>query len=385
MKKKIFAVLIIIALIAVVGVVTFFKIRDTIRENNFFVVDSIHCTQPTGYGTGVGERYYFAKDNTYFWNCSDNNPMETVVAKSGTWQLSGGKLVLTEKYNLVLENGDIGFVTTSAGEEVEGLIDYEVVLKENKKQSVKSVEYVGISKYSQEMIEEKEDAPICYEYTMDGETWFANAKMEDMPWVDVLKNKLSAEKEATENMETVEEDYESFIKDVRNYVQNLNISGEINTELDISPMFALDIKNYGYMLLDLNADNQNELLFFEISDGYWENVLLDVYTLVNGQIEHILSSDESSMFVLCEDNKILEYCVEDENREYNAYYNIDSDNNLEFIEKVIYEIEEDSTERYIQEDIEGGQKDISMEGAENIYAKYLEKEIYLTSFVDVRE
>ena len=96
MKKKIFAVLIIIALIAVVGVVAFFKIRDTIRENNFFVVDSIHCTQPTGYGAGVGERYYFAKDNTYFWNCSDNNPMETVVAKSGTWQLPFSLSIIQE-------------------------------------------------------------------------------------------------------------------------------------------------------------------------------------------------------------------------------------------------------------------------------------------------
>ena len=194
MKKKIIIALLITIIVVAIFIFGYFIIRDMIRANSFFVVDSIHATQPAGFGSGVGERYYFSKDNTYYWNVSDYDVTNTVVATSGTWKLKDGKLVLTELYNLCLENGRLDTVVIPNGDEVEGLVDYEIVLKKTENQIEKNLEYVGLSEYTQELINEKEVVQMCYEYTMDGETWFSNARLDEMPWVDILKEKIETEK-----------------------------------------------------------------------------------------------------------------------------------------------------------------------------------------------
>lgn len=386
MKKKLVIFLLVMVLLVPICIWGYLAIKGMIQKNSFFVVDSIHSTQSASFGSGLGERYYFAGDNTYYWNTSDYRPTDEIVATSGTWSLKDGKLILTELYNLCLEDGYIGKVFTPDGEEVDGLIDYEIVLKETKKQIVKNLEYVGVSEFSKDMMEEDEERAICYEYTMNGETWFSNALVEDMPWVEILKKKIVAKDEAIVSEDTQKASYQDLIVSIKNYLESE--SGEMPEELEVSELFALDIGNYGYTLTDLNNDGQQELLLYEIADGYWKNIVLDIYAIINNELTHIVSADEMCTYILCENNVIQEYCMEDEYTEYNAYYTLDLEGNFNLKEKVIckQELEEDiMVEKYLYVDSNENEKEISGQEAESICNKYVEREVYLMSIADIGE
>jgi hypothetical protein len=63
--------------------------------------------------------------------------------------------------------------------------------------------------------------------------------------------------------------------------------------------------NIGYTLVDLDNDGVQELLIGEASaDPFYDCLLLQMYTLENGNVKKVLSSQESAWYQLCEDSTI---------------------------------------------------------------------------------
>jgi hypothetical protein len=64
-------------------------------------------------------------------------------------------------------------------------------------------------------------------------------------------------------------------------------------------------ENIGYTLLDLDNDGVQELLIGEASaDPFYDCILLQMYTLEDGKVVKVLSSEESAFYQLCEDSTI---------------------------------------------------------------------------------
>jgi hypothetical protein len=68
--------------------------------------------------------------------------------------------------------------------------------------------------------------------------------------------------------------------------------------------------NIGYTLVDLDNNGIQELLIGEAStDPFYDCLLLQMYTLENGNVVKVLSSQESASYQLCEDLTLALNCV----------------------------------------------------------------------------
>ena len=82
---------------------------------------------------------------------------------------------------------------------------------------------------------------------------------------------------------------------------------------DISYLFPLyyadpsNIDLIGYQFIDLDNDGTSELLIGMDGEEYYQAVIIDLYTVKDGQIVHLASSGERYRYQLCEDGTIYLY------------------------------------------------------------------------------
>ena len=126
------------------------------------------------------------------------------------------------------------------------------------------------------------------------------------------------------NLITSDEDFES--------------KAQVYQDNNFSYMYAYqDYKNldiFEYALLDINNDGQKELLLY-VNDGYYGNVIFDLYTIVNNEIVHALSSMERGRYILCEDGFIKEEFSSSASESGVNYYKLSENGNLELVEGIL--------------------------------------------------
>ena len=105
---------------------------------------------------------------------------------------------------------------------------------------------------------------------------------------------------------------------------------------------ALD--NVGYAFKDLDGDEKDELLISAVSEDYSSGMLYDVYTTLNGEVQHVLSGHDRNRYYL----QWLEegtYMIANEasNSAYNfaCYYYTLMDGKLELMQGVVFNALED--------------------------------------------
>lgn len=82
---------------------------------------------------------------------------------------------------------------------------------------------------------------------------------------------------------------------------------------DISYLFSFyyadssNIDLIGYQFTDLDNDGTSELLIGIDGEEYYQAVIIDLYTVKDGQIVHLASSGERYWYQLCEDGTIYSY------------------------------------------------------------------------------
>jgi hypothetical protein len=102
--------------------------------------------------------------------------------------------------------------------------------------------------------------------------------------------------------QSVFEDYEAIFDG--NWMEEDYLTNGFPTQL-IYCMGNAPYKTIGYTLLDLDGDGVQELLIGEAAnDPFYDCILLQMYTLENGKVVKVLSSEEGASYQLCEDSTI---------------------------------------------------------------------------------
>ncbi len=131
----------------------------------------------------------------------------------------------------------------------------------------------------------------------------------------------------------------------------------------------LDIFNYA--IIDINNDGQKELLLY-VNDENYSDEIFDLYTIVNNEVVHVLSSQPRDLYYLCDNNVIKE---EGSNSAFESlfnYYELQSDGKLKLIEGVSSSSLPDSgsySMSYTYTNGSGETKNISEEESEELNSK----------------
>lgn len=72
---------------------------------------------------------------------------------------------------------------------------------------------------------------------------------------------------------------------------------------EMSYMYNL-VQKTGYIYYDVNADGIDELLIGEIAQGNNKGVIYDIYTMVNRQVQHVISGGRRNRYYVCDDTFI---------------------------------------------------------------------------------
>ena len=113
----------------------------------------------------------------------------------------------------------------------------------------------------------------------------AGMKGEDL-YKDVLNKYLTAIKEGWDASKLEEENMSTMY--------SLMAMGEGN---------ALDTAGYAYR--DINNDGIDELLIGEISDGEWQGIIYDIYTMVDRKPTHVVSGWDRNRYFYCDNGFIV--------------------------------------------------------------------------------
>jgi hypothetical protein len=99
--------------------------------------------------------------------------------------------------------------------------------------------------------------------------------------------------------QSVFEDYETILSG------GWNAEDYLNNDFPLQLIYCMGgtpYDNIGYALVDLDNNGIQELLIGEASaDPFYDCLLLQMYTLENGNVVKVLSSQESAYYQLCED------------------------------------------------------------------------------------
>lgn len=95
----------------------------------------------------------------------------------------------------------------------------------------------------------------------------------------------------------------------------------------------------GYMISDIDNNGVDELIFGANTDGWdngaWDGIIYDIYTIVDGEVFHVICGGERSRYHFCENGCIAqEYSNSAFDHGYNYY--IYNDAKLTLVESVIY-------------------------------------------------
>lgn len=154
---------------------------------------------------------------------------------------------------------------------------------------------------------------------------------------------LTNKKETINNdldQNVVSEEYNAVLEKLKSLItstEEFDSKAEEYENNGFSYMYAFeenkDKDSFKYALYDLNDDGQKELLLY-VDDEYYPNMIYDIYTIVSGDMVHVLSSMERLRYSLCKDNYIE---AEYSNSAFDSgtnYYKINSNGELELVEGI---------------------------------------------------
>lgn len=99
--------------------------------------------------------------------------------------------------------------------------------------------------------------------------------------------------------------------------------------------FYQDYDLPGYILLDLDGNGTEELILGENGGGAWDGVIFDIYTVVDGELNHVFAGGERNQCHLCEDGTIAYECTNGASDSAHIYYTYEAAE-LKMIEAVHY-------------------------------------------------
>ncbi|MFG6357058.1 MAG: hypothetical protein K1W26_09610 [Acetatifactor sp.] len=99
--------------------------------------------------------------------------------------------------------------------------------------------------------------------------------------------------------------------------------------------FYQDYDSPGYILLDLDGNGTEELILGENGGGAWDGVIFDIYTVVDGELNHVFAGGERNQCHLCEDGTIAYECTNGASDSAHIYYTYEAAE-LKMIEAVHY-------------------------------------------------
>lgn len=207
---------------------------------------------------------------------------------------------------------------------------------------------------------------------------------------------LTNPKELDEPIETALEGtdysgYEELIAEAKDVLENFD--GNYPEEELFSSVFYKhgDYETLGYLIKDIDGNGIDELIFGANTDGWddgsWDGIIYDIYTIVNGEVVHVLSGWERNRYYLCENGCIAN---EGSSSAFESNYNYYTYNGTELtlVESVLYYSFHDeehpwfySTEN--EPDIKNAEP-ISQDKAAEIMNRYVHEHPQYTPFVEYR-
>ena len=145
--------------------------------------------------------------------------------------------------------------------------------------------------------------------------------------------------------------YKEYIDEFKKYMFNYQYAEDenITDKMDISYLYIYDENiaetNCKYALIDLNNDGVKELLMYVDSENKdYENIIYDIYTIVDNKLVHVLSSAERDRYMLYNDGIIYEEGASSAFESIEAYYKLGTNGKLNLVEQ--YETSDRPEEEY---------------------------------------
>ena len=134
--------------------------------------------------------------------------------------------------------------------------------------------------------------------------------------------------------------YKEYIDEFKKYMFNYQYAENenITDKMDISYLYIYDENiaetNCKYALIDLNNDGVKELLMYVDSENKdYDNIIYDMYTIIDNQLVHMLSSFDRDRYMLYNDGIIYEEGASSAFDSIEAYYKLGTDGKLTLVEK----------------------------------------------------
>lgn len=183
--------------------------------------------------------------------------------------------------------------------------------------------------------------------------------------------------------------YDELIAQARDVLENFD--GNHPEEEPFSSVFYQhwDYETLGYLIKDMDGNGVDELIFGANTDGWdngsWDGVIYDIYTIVNGEVFHVLDGWERNRYYLCENDCIANESSSSAFESSYSYYTY-SGTELTLVESVLYDSLQDEEHPWFY--LTGGEPDmknaepISQEKAAEIMNKYVHEHPQYTPFVE---
>ena len=139
---------------------------------------------------------------------------------------------------------------------------------------------------------------------------------------------------------------------------------ETLTEKGLNPMAAAGYgenapNHIGYLLQDLDHDGVDELLIGSLTgDMYVDQIVLDLYTIENGAVKKVFSSEENDRYYLCTDGSVANEASSSAYDSYYAYYDYAA-GELKLREKIGFDMMSNRTDPWYRQAADGTQTAIS--------------------------
>ncbi|SNS52228.1 Signal transducer regulating beta-lactamase production, contains metallopeptidase domain [Anaerovirgula multivorans] len=182
--------------------------------------------------------------------------------------------------------------------------------------------------------------------------------------------------------------YDELIAQARDVLENFD--GNYPEEEPFSSVFYQnwDYETLGYLIKDIDGNGIDELIFGANTDGWdngsWDGVIYDIYTIVNGEVFHVLDGWERNRYYLCKNGCIAN---EGSSSAFESSYNYYtySGTELPLVESILYYSLQDEEHPWFystedEPDIKNAEP-ISQDKAAEIMNKYVHEHPQYTPFV----
>lgn len=160
----------------------------------------------------------------------------------------------------------------------------------------------------------------------------------------------------------VEGTYEEIIKKYQDIFMVTPTTQEL-LDNDMSIMFSYyesPLKETGYIITDVDGNGVEELVIGQMSGtGSWEGLIIEMYTMVDGKVVRLLSSQERDRFFIMKDGTVANEASSSAADSWCNIYNIEADGTLGFKEGIYTTLGDEAEAEYFVPDNAGDDKMIT--------------------------